>query len=50
VRNFGILKMALDLPTRLDQCTTGPFDVNLIDRAIKAMIGKSTIIKKKLSQ
>jgi hypothetical protein len=35
VRNLGILKIELSLPTRFDQCNAGPLDVSLTAIAIK---------------
>jgi hypothetical protein len=37
VRNFGILKIALLIPTRSDQYRTGPSDVSFTSKATRSI-------------
>jgi hypothetical protein len=46
-RNFGILKILLFFPTRLDQYNDGPFDVDRTNIVTINKIGDKTVINRK---
>jgi hypothetical protein len=49
VRNFGILKIKLDLPTRVDQYKDEPLEVNLTSNVTKIISGENSTKAKKLA-
>ena len=49
VRNFGILKIVLLIPTRLEQYSIGPFDVSFTHKAI-SNIGTERIMMEMIAK